>query len=89
MRTVPHKYCCPLSIGTLDYVYSAEESLTFRPDHSRIRTQVHIVDDHILEGTQSFTLELEVPNASQQLGVNLGEYQEVQVDIKDNDSEWL
>ena len=70
-------------------MYSAEESLTFRPDHPRIRTQVHIVDDHILEGNQSFTLELEVPNASQQLGVNLGEYQEVQVDIKDNDSEWL
>ena len=50
---------------------------------------MHIVDDHILEGTQSFTLKLEVPNASQQLGVDLGEYQEVQVDIEDNDSEYI
>ena len=73
----------------MDYIFNNEQLHTFWPGGNRVEILIDIVDDNIMEGTQNLALEIVVPGTSQELGVHLGGNKEVQIDIQDNDGEWI
>ena len=74
------------SQGGADFV-SQQFQLNFPAGETRADFNVTIIDDNVIENTESFQLLLSIPNNLTSKGVQVGPNAEATVTIMDNDGE--
>ena len=73
-----------LSSAASDYV-TVDKNITFSSDERQYSLELQILDDSVVENTESFVLSLSLPSNKQV--VQLGTYDSISIKIVDDDSE--
>ena len=80
-----HSPCVCHSVENIDFLFN-DHRVTFQPEAMTATVEVVIMEDAILEPTESFSLLLEVPQSTGEQKVTVGVPAEATVNILDNDS---